>query len=124
MPPRNRKYRRPLKSGPDTSTWTAAEREAHLTTQRLDTPIAEMKLSVRVINTLEDNNVLVARELMTQTYETLLAMKNFGEKTLTEVRTALVALGLDPPVWTKPLKPQPSRATRPKGRRDTNPLDW
>lgn len=124
MRPTNRKYRAGPKKGPDTSSWSAADREAHETKTKLETPIAEMRLTVRVINTLEENDVIIAQNLMSQTYETLMGMKNFGDKTLTEVRAALVALGLDPPAWKKPPKPKPVRPKKSRGGGGSNPLDW
>jgi len=105
MPPENRKRRQPKKTGPDTSTWSEADKAAYAKKKALETPIAEMALQVRVINTLEDNGVIMCSDLMKQTYEVLMGMKNFGDKTLTEVRDAIKALGLDPPTWAKPPKP-------------------
>lgn len=113
MPPRHRKYKTEPRKGPDTSSWTDAERAAHAKKQMLQTPIAEMALAVRVINTLEENDVILAEHLMRQTYESLMKMKNFGEKTLTEVRAAIKKLGLDPPEWTKP--PKPKKPPKPRG---------
>lgn len=112
MPPENRRYRQQVRRGPDMSTWTEEERQAIAHKQKLATPIAEMKLSVRVINTLEENDVILAEQLLAQTYESLIQMKNFGEKTLKEVRAALAKLGLPSPTWKKPHKPK--KPARPK----------
>lgn len=103
-PPENRKRRTKRVKILDTSSWSDEEKAAHERKAKLDTPIAEMALPVRVVNALEDNNVLLAADLMTQSYESLMKMKNFGEKTLTEVQAALQELGLEPPVWQRPPK--------------------
>lgn len=121
MPPRHRKYKAEPRRGPDTSSWTPAEREAHAKKQMLQTPIAEMALAVRVINTLEENDVILAEHLMRQTYDSLMRMKNFGEKTLTEVRAAIVKLGLTPPEWTKPARPK--KVPRPRGGKGKSIVD-
>lgn len=118
MPPPNRKYRKPARTGLDTSTWTAAERAEHRRQELLRTPVAEMGLSVRIVNTLEDNNVIVAADLVRQTYDSLMRMKNFGEKTLGEVRKAVVKLGLAAPEWAPPPK-----TAKPKPRKKPD-WDW
>jgi len=112
MPPANRKYKRPERKGPDMSTWSPEEREAVVQAERLKTPVAEMKLQVRVINTLEENDVILAEHLMAQTYDTLMGMKNLGDKTLREIRASLAALGLTAPAWKKP--PKEKKPPRPK----------
>lgn len=124
MKPPDRKYRQPKKTGPDMSNWSPEERAARLHTERMATPVAEIQLPVRVINTLEENDVILVVDLMRQTYETLMKMKNFGEKTMTEVRAAIEALGLTPPPgWKKPPKTQNVRLPRPK--KGNNPFeDW
>lgn len=81
--------------------------------ERMATAVAEMRLSVRVINTLEEHGVILASQLVAQTYESLMGMKNFGEKTLREVRDALAALGLAAPEWKKP--PRPKKPPRRRG---------
>ncbi len=114
MPPRNRKYKQAPRKGPDTSTWSAAEREEHERKAKLKTPVAEMDLAVRVINTLEENDVILAENLLEQTYETLMGMQNLGEKTLDEIREAVKQLGLPAPAWKKP--PKPKKPPRQKGK--------
>ncbi len=100
---------------PDLSSWPAAEREAYLDKQRRATPVAEMALPVRTINTLEDHGIIMAGDVVRQTYTTLMAMANFGEKTLEELRAAVVALGLPPPNWERP--PRPPAPPRKTGKR-------
>jgi hypothetical protein len=113
MLPENRRRRQPPRQRElDTSMWTEEERATHLQKVLLKTPLAEMDLPVRVINTLEENNVIWAEHLMTQTYESLMAMKNFGDKTLEEVKEAMRKLGLKPPAWVKP--PKPKKAPKPR----------
>lgn len=114
MPPENRRRRTQRKKGLDTSTWTEPEKKAHKEKQLLKTPVAEMDLPVRIINTLEENGVILAEQLMAQTYGSLMGMRNFGDKTLTEVRAAIKALGLEPPGWEKP--PTPKKIPSPRGR--------
>ncbi len=120
MPPANRKYKQPTRVGPDMSTWTPAEREAAEQRKRLKTPVAEMALQVRVINTLEEHGVILAEDLMTQTYESLMAMTNLGDKTLGEVKESLKVLGLTPPDWKKPPKPKKPPRSKPSGTNLTN----
>jgi DNA-directed RNA polymerase subunit alpha len=93
--------------------WSPADREAYLLKTRMETPVAEMKLSVRMINTLEEYDVIMASDLITKTYEDLMGMKNFGETSLREVKAAVKALGLPVPNWRpapKPKKPAKSVA--------------
>ena len=65
------------------------------------TLIAEMALSVRIVNALEKHHVIRAEHLMNQTYDSLIKVKNFGNKTVDEVRDAIVKLGLTPPKWRR-----------------------
>lgn len=117
MPPRHRRYKQTTRSrGPDTSTWSDEQKREYEKKQRLETPIAELTLSVRIINTLEEHNVILVEHLLAQTYDSLMGMKNFGEKTLSEVRAALRKLGLTPPEWKKP--PRVKVQKPPKGSKD------
>lgn len=114
MPPENRKRRNRGPKGPNTESWTPEEREARAHAERMETPIAQLDLDVRIINTLEDNQIIYVNQLVIQTYETLMKMRNFGEATLKAVRAALAKLGLKPPEWKKPKKPP--KPPRSKGR--------
>lgn len=70
-----------------------AEEEARLRRERLDMPIAEMELSVRTCNCLEETGIFTVRDLLNATPKRLLAISNFGEKTLEEVYDSLAKLG-------------------------------
>ncbi|MCO8124641.1 DNA-directed RNA polymerase subunit alpha [Stieleria sp. TO1_6] len=70
-----------------------ADEEARLRTERLDLSIAEMGLSVRTTNCLEETGILTVRDLLGATPKRLLAISNFGEKTLGEVYGKLEELG-------------------------------
>lgn len=119
MPPENRRRRRPRNSGPPPeilAQWTPAERAAREREQRLDTPTAEMGLSVRCVNTLEDLGVILCRDLVTKSTEELMEIPNFGETTLKEVIKAVKALGLKPPWKLKRRAPAKKGAARRKKR--------
>lgn len=70
-----------------------AEEQMHLRNQRLEMPIAEVGLSVRTTNCLEETGIFTVRDLLNSTPKRLLGISNFGEKTLEEVYQALEALG-------------------------------
>jgi DNA-directed RNA polymerase subunit alpha len=70
-----------------------AEEQARLRRERLNLSIAEMGLSVRTTNCLEETGILTVRDLLNSTPKRLLAISNFGEKTLEEVYASLEKLG-------------------------------
>jgi DNA-directed RNA polymerase subunit alpha len=70
-----------------------AEEETRMRRERLDLSIAEMGLSVRTTNCLEETGILTVRDLLNATPRRLLGISNFGEKTLEEVYAALADLG-------------------------------
>lgn len=103
-PPVNRRRRKPRPTGPHpdvVATWSPAEQAAHRRKLQLETPVAELPLAVRVINTLEEENVVTVEDLLDNTVEELLAVPNFGETTLREVAAALESLGIAHP-WAVP----------------------
>ena len=69
-----------------------AEERARLRSERLEMSIAEMDLSVRTTNCLEETGIFTVRDLLRATPKRLLAIQNFGEKTLEEVYGALEKL--------------------------------
>ena len=70
-----------------------ADEDARLRRERLSLSIAEMGLSVRTTNCLEETGILTVRDLLNATPRRLLSISNFGEKTLDEVYAALEKLG-------------------------------
>ncbi len=70
-----------------------ADEEHRLRQERLELSIAEMGLSVRTTNCLEETGILTVRDLLNATPRRLLSISNFGEKTLDEVYAALEKLG-------------------------------
>jgi DNA-directed RNA polymerase subunit alpha len=60
---------------------------------RLDMSTAEIGLSVRTTNCLEERGIFTVNDLLHCTREDLLSISNFGEKTLDEVYKALEGVG-------------------------------
>ncbi len=61
--------------------------------ERLNMSLAELGLSVRTTNCLDEQGVSTVEDLLKWRREDLLAIPNFGEKTLEEVLNALQKLG-------------------------------
>lgn len=70
-----------------------AEEHARLRAKRLEMSVAEMELSVRTTNCLEETGIFTVRDLLEATPKKLLSISNFGEKTLEEVYQSLEKLG-------------------------------
>lgn len=60
---------------------------------RLEMSTAEIGLSVRTTNCLEERGIFTVNDLLHCTREDLLSISNFGEKTLDEVYKALEGVG-------------------------------
>ena len=60
---------------------------------RLEMSTAEIGLSVRTTNCLEEKGIFTVNDLLHSTREDLLSISNFGEKTLEEVYKALETIG-------------------------------
>lgn len=67
--------------------------EAKATQEKLNLGIAELGLSVRTTNCLENEGIFTVATLLERTPESLLQISNFGQKTLNEVYAALAAIG-------------------------------
>lgn len=72
---------------------SVAEEESRRLTERLEMSTAEIGLSVRTTNCLEERGIFTVRDLLQCTREDLLGISNFGEKTLEEVYLALEGVG-------------------------------
>ena len=60
---------------------------------KLEMSAAEIGLSVRTTNCLEEQGIFTVQDLLFCTPQDLLAISNFGEKTLEEVYKALEGIG-------------------------------
>ena len=60
---------------------------------RLEMSTAEIGLSVRTTNCLEERGIFTVSDLLNCTREDLLSISNFGEKTLDEVYRSLESVG-------------------------------
>ena len=61
--------------------------------ERLEMSTAEIGLSVRTTNCLEERGIFTVSDLLHCTKKDLLSISNFGEKTLEEVYAALETVG-------------------------------
>ena len=74
-----------------------AEEHARLLRERLELSTAEIGLTVRTTNCLEERGIFTVRDLLRSTPKELLSISNFGEKTLEEVYIALDRIGYPRP---------------------------
>ncbi|MGH7640519.1 MAG: DNA-directed RNA polymerase subunit alpha [Candidatus Dormibacteria bacterium] len=68
-----------------------------LKTRLADVPVDELELSVRALNCLKANDITKLGELLSMRMEELLALRNFGAKSLDEIKQKLVARGFVAP---------------------------
>jgi DNA-directed RNA polymerase subunit alpha len=61
--------------------------------EKLEMSTAEIGLSVRTTNCLEERGIFTVNDLLHCTRDDLLSISNFGEKTLEEVYKALEGIG-------------------------------
>ncbi len=62
--------------------------------EKLRLPISELELSVRSSNCLREADIKTIADLVKKTEEEMLSFKNFGKKSLTEIKQLLVGMGL------------------------------
>ena len=62
---------------------------------KLEMSTAQIGLTVRTTNCLEERGIFNVRDLLNAAPEDLLSITNFGEKTLEEVYQALAKIGFD-----------------------------
>jgi DNA-directed RNA polymerase subunit alpha len=67
--------------------------QAQNLSDRLEMSTAEIGLSVRTTNCLEERGIFTVNDLLHCTPDDLLGISNFGEKTLEEVYKALEGVG-------------------------------
>jgi DNA-directed RNA polymerase subunit alpha len=71
----------------------ATDTKAEDLAEKLEMSMAELGLSVRTANCLEERGIFTVSGLLHCTREDLLSISNFGEKTLEEVYKALEGIG-------------------------------
>jgi hypothetical protein len=111
MKPPGRKYRdRPADP---TVGMTEAEKAQYQKERVLQLPVAELGRQVRVINALEDLDVILCRDLVAPHRDSLVQAHILSTKTLENLARALLALGLEPhPSWALPLPPRKRKRRR------------
>jgi DNA-directed RNA polymerase subunit alpha len=62
--------------------------------EKLRLPISELELSVRSSNCLREANIKMIADLVKKTEDEMLSFKNFGKKSLTEIKELLAGMGL------------------------------
>jgi DNA-directed RNA polymerase subunit alpha len=72
----------------------AQEKPAAVYNENLDRSVEELELSVRSYNCLKNANIATIRELVQKTEQEMLKTKNFGRKSLNEIKEILSAMGL------------------------------
>ncbi len=70
------------------------ERNIPIRNESLDRSVEELELSVRSYNCLKNANITTIRELVTKSEQEMLKTKNFGRKSLNEIKEILAAMGL------------------------------
>ena len=63
--------------------------------ETLDKPVADLKLPVRASNCMETAGIRTVRDLVVRPEKEMLEMKNFGKKSLQEVREILQSMNLE-----------------------------
>ncbi|MBW2029958.1 MAG: DNA-directed RNA polymerase subunit alpha [Deltaproteobacteria bacterium] len=72
----------------------AAERKEERLNENLFRPVSELELSVRSSNCLKNANITLIGELVQKTEAEMLKTKNFGRKSLNEIKAILEEMGL------------------------------
>ncbi|MGA2628936.1 MAG: DNA-directed RNA polymerase subunit alpha [Terriglobia bacterium] len=70
------------------------EKPAAVRNENLDRSVEELELSVRSYNCLKNANISTIRELVQKTEPEMLKTKNFGRKSLNEIKEILATMGL------------------------------
>ena len=79
------------------------EEENRSQKDRLEMSTAEIGLTVRTTNCLEERGIFTVRDLLNCSRDDLLEISNFGEKTLEEVYLSLESVGFYRPGRQTPL---------------------
>lgn len=91
---RARLYMKDIQASKDMLYDEGSEREGAKRSALLDTPVTDFELTVRSRNCLKKMNVRTLGDLLKITEAELLSYKNFGETSLTEIKSMLAQKGL------------------------------
>jgi DNA-directed RNA polymerase subunit alpha len=84
-----------LEEGVEQQVEAAADQpRAGASNENLDKSVEELELSVRSYNCLKNANIRTIRELVQKTEAEMLKTKNFGRKSLNEIKEILTTMGL------------------------------
>ena len=72
--------------------------------EKLRLPISELELSVRSSNCLREAGIKIIADLVKKTEDEMLSFKNFGKKSLTEIKELLMGMGLTLGIQVDPKK--------------------
>ncbi len=78
----------------ETTTTTTTAKSSSPTNDALLKPVSELELSVRSANCLQNANIKYIYELVSKTEGEMLRTKNFGRKSLNEIKEILSQMGL------------------------------
>jgi DNA-directed RNA polymerase subunit alpha len=83
-----------LEDAGDLQLDAAADQPRAALNENLDKSVEELELSVRSYNCLKNANIRTIRELVQKTEGEMLKTKNFGRKSLNEIKEILTGMGL------------------------------
>ena len=83
-----------LEESVDPAPELASEPPQMASNENLDKSVEELELSVRSYNCLKNANIRTIRELVQKTEGEMLKTKNFGRKSLNEIKEILTSMGL------------------------------
>ena len=81
-------------AGGDDRSALADQPRSGVSNENLDKSVEELELSVRSYNCLKNANIRTIRELVQKTEAEMLKTKNFGRKSLNEIKEILHTMGL------------------------------
>jgi len=73
---------------------SSEERKPEIRNENLNRSVEELELSVRSYNCLKNANIQTIGELVQKTEAEMLKTKNFGRKSLNEIKEILASMGL------------------------------
>ena len=81
----------PVEVAPEVPAIAVGQTSFQIPQKIYDTPIEELDLTVRAYNCLKRSGLTKVGQVLTMSREDLLAVRNFGEKSLDELRDSLIA---------------------------------